>query len=160
MRGNTSRGGRCRRVTRVRIEVDGNATVRSKTQIDMQIIRLIARGSYGQDVIGVTKLTKGKFTGIRGHHLIEHITGWIAETKRSLLDRAFCCLRINRSGKADGLLGKEILRERKNRGQRENSDAKPGHNHPNPHELRPVYHRGGRREDFSGLNLDRSREFL
>src|SRR5580704_7798524 len=136
MGGNTSRGRGSGRVTGVRIEVDGNSTVRSKAQIDMQIVRLIARSSNRKDVIGVAKLTEDKFTRIRGYHLVEHVAGWIAQAKRSLLDRTFCRLGIDRSSEADRLLGKDILREYENRGQRENCDANPGHSHPNPAELR------------------------
>src|ERR1700735_741622 len=131
MRGNTSRGRGSGRVTWVRIQVNGHATVRSKTKIDMQIVCLIARSGDRDDVFGVAELTENKFARIRGYHLFEQVPSWISEVNRSLLDRTFRGLGINRSSEAERLLGKEILRDCENRSQRENCDVNPGHSHPN-----------------------------
>src|ERR1700677_4289995 len=90
--------GSVRRVSLFRTQVNRNATVRGKTQIDMQVIRLIASSIDRQNVIGTPTLAKVKFAGIAGYRLFEQVTAWIRQANRGLLDRTFWRFGINRSG--------------------------------------------------------------
>src|ERR1700722_3274616 len=103
MRRDIGCGDRGCRVVWDRLQVNGNATVRRKTQFDVKRVGVITLCIDVEDVIGAAELTKIKLTRIIGDGLLDQVATSVTQANGRVLDCSLGFLGINRTGQTNRL---------------------------------------------------------